>query len=179
MPGVVSSGSGKVRRSALALLLGPCLLSLGSLAGCERESQAQPLVSTEVPGAAELTPALNPGSRYLAQIEAHTVEEFARLLQRAEAAITEDETYPQFEPIEFILHGSEAAFFVRSNYPQFREIVDRAARLDAFGVIDIKICEGWMSLRNVQRAELPAFVETVPYGPAAEKQLLREGYIYF
>lgn len=127
----------------------------------------------------EQQPAIDLSMRYLAQIEEHSESEFMAILRRAETVITAAQSYPDFEPIEFVLHGAEAAFFLRANYDRHRELVDLAARLDAFGVVDIKICEAWMAIRNVHADQLPAFVETVPYGPAREAQLQREGYAYF
>lgn len=130
-------------------------------------------------GAAGAPPPVDLSRRYIAEFRDHSEAEFRELLRRAESVISESRSYPQFEPIEFVLHGPEARFFLRENYARYREIVDRAARLDAFGIVDIKICEGWMALRKVQPGDLPAFVETVPYGPALEEQLRREGYVYF
>lgn len=117
--------------------------------------------------------------RLIARIQDRTADELSVLLVRAEKTIAAWEVYPDFDPIEFILDGPEARLFVRSNYPQHRDLVDRAARLDAFGVIDVKICERWMEANEVMESDFPAFVDTVNYGPAAKRQLLREGYIYF
>lgn len=160
------------RRRCAALC---CVLGLtGLLGACEPD---QPAAGAATRPAAAVDPATP--ARFLARLDAHTEEEMLELLRRAEASLGEGREYPQFEPVEFILHGREATFFLRSNYQQYRGIVDLAARLDAFGIIDMKICEAWMASRNVTRGELPAFVETVPYGPATEDRLQRDGYIYF
>ena len=160
------------------------MIGLPLLAGCERSEPEAASPAAAAPAGTPATgpvaePAIDLSQKYLARIREHTEAEFMSILRRAETVITEAQSYPRFEPIEFVLHGAEAGFFVRDNYDRYQEIVDLAARLDAFGVVDIKICEAWLSMRNVQPDQLPAFVETVPYGPALEDRLEREGYIYF
>ena len=64
-----------------------------------------------------------------------------------------------------MLHGDEINLFRRANYSQNQDLVDLAARLDAFRVIDVQVCETWMRTHQVRPEDLPPFVETVPYGP--------------
>lgn len=116
---------------------------------------------------------------YVAQIQAHTGEEISEILNRVESLYLEPESYPQSQPVALVLHGDEASLFLRQNYSENKEIVDLAARLDAFNAIDIQICETWMRYSSVPRTEIPAFVETVPFGPDAEEALLEQGYEYF
>ncbi len=142
------------------------------LVACSEESGKAPATDGE-----EVAPGLE--GRLVARIESHTAEELESILRRAESTIDSGRGFPDFEPVEFILHGPEAEFFIHRNYERHREIVDLAARLDAFGVIDVKICEQWMAVNGVSRGDLPAFIDTVPFGPRAEEQLLREGYVYF
>lgn len=148
-------------------------LVAATLLACSEEAAPPPAVSAVDDGGSD------PGARLVARIEAHTADELEAILRRAERAIAAGRKYPDFEPVEFILHGPEAEFFIHRNYERHREIVDLAARLDAFGVIDVKICEQWMAGNGVVRGDLPAFIETVPFGPTAEEKLLREGYVYF
>lgn len=117
--------------------------------------------------------------RYVARIEAHSVVEIEALMSRAESVVDSILAGEQVEPIQFVLHGDEVRFFFRRNYPQNKALVDRAARLDAFKVIDIKVCETWMRINNEGLSELYPFVDTVPFGPEEEKRLLSEGYLYF
>jgi intracellular sulfur oxidation DsrE/DsrF family protein len=56
--------------------------------------------------------------------------------------------------------------------------VDRAARLDADGVVEIKICRTEMRSRGIHGDDVPGFIEFVPYGPDEEERLLRRGYVY-
>ncbi len=115
---------------------------------------------------------------FIAQLHAHTPEELQALLNRAEAWSNSTKTYPD-HPISVILHGSEASAFVKANYQKYQSLVDQAAKLDAFNVVDIKICERWMGANMVNRNQLPAFVETVPYGIEEERKLIKAGFQSF
>lgn len=120
-----------------------------------------------------------PTSKLLASFSLHSKSEMAAFLERAEAYVEQAIANPDFEPIEMVLHGGEVNFFLRKNYAQNKELINKAAQLDAFKVINIQVCETWMRYSGEDLEQLPAFVETVPYGPAVEKELLSEGYIYF
>jgi len=134
---------------------------------------AEPLTIPTVEPVVELD------DKYVANLERHTPDELYSAFLKADGLLESADTYPEFEPVVFVLHGDEANIFVRNNYRKYKNMVDLAARLDAFGVIDIKICEYWMSANDVERRDFPAFVETIPYGPTEEIRLVEEGYIYF
>lgn len=116
---------------------------------------------------------------YLARIEAHTTEELQDILARAEEYMSRQHRFSQSKPIALVLHGEEAKAFLRENYVMNKDLVDLAAKLDAFNVIDIQVCEVWMSQNHVDRDQLPAFINTVPYGPAEERRLQGSGFIFF
>jgi len=128
--------------------------------------------------AAPQQPVFGDDQKYVAEIKAHSPQEISDLLNRIEMLVEAQGNYA-YEPIAFVLHGQEANLFRAENYSRYREIIDKAARLDAFKVIDIQICETWMKLNNVQRSELPAFIDSVPFGPARERWYRRQGYQYF
>jgi len=115
---------------------------------------------------------------HVALLHAHTPEELAGILQQAENWADARDEYPS-DPIAIVLHGKEANVFIKQNYPMYRDLVDKAAKLDAFNVVDIKICETWMGVNQVRREQLPAFVDTVPFGPGEEQRLLKAGYQRF
>ena len=108
-------------------------------------------------------PAEAAGKRYFAEVSVDDPAALADLLNRAESLI---ETTPRPEPIIILLHGPEAEPFLRSNYSANRDVVNLAARLDAFKIVDVKVCETWMQENDVTADDMPAFVETVPYAPA-------------
>lgn len=114
----------------------------------------------------------------LVQIHAHTPAELSRVLARAEQWSEMHDAYID-QPIVIVMHGKEARAFLRKNYGEYRLLVDQAAKLDAFNVIDIQICETWMDSNEVFRNQLPPFIETVPYGPNRIDELIKAGYQRF
>jgi len=126
---------------------------------------------------------LYPGSlespAYIAQIQAHTPNEVSDILHRLEVLLQDGQSFPSNTPLVLVLHGDEAGVFLRRNYLRNKALVDLAARLDAFDAVHIQICETWMRRASVSKTELPAFVDTIPYGPSQEKALLDQGYEYF
>jgi len=114
---------------------------------------------------------------YLFDITDHTIEELEALLVRAEEV---SQTHPaDFEDLEIvmIIHGPDIDLFTSQNYAENKQLIDLAARLDAYDVIDMKVCEKTMSLRGVDREDIPSFIESVPYAPTEIKQRLQDGYI--
>lgn len=114
---------------------------------------------------------------YLAQIRAHTVDEVEQVLVRAEQLTLAG--LAGGAPIVLVLHGDEALAFTRSRYLSYRPVVDLAARLDALGIVDVRVCETWMQGAEVEDRDVLPFVERVAYGPAEEVRLQREGYVAF
>lgn len=115
----------------------------------------------------------------MADIELHTPEEIEEVLLRAEKYVDAYKKFPQSSPIVFILHGDEAEVFRKENYQKYKELVDLAARLEAYNVVDIKVCEMWMKNNNMEPGDVPAFIDTVSFGPWEEFKLKRKGYTYF
>ncbi len=114
---------------------------------------------------------------YLFDVSMHTIEELEALLARAEEV---SQTHPKdFEDLEIvmILHGPDIDWFTHQNYAHNQKLVDLAARLDAYDVIDMKVCEKTMQKRGVGTKDLPEFIESVPYAPVEIDKLLNEGYI--
>ncbi len=83
---------------------------------------------------------------------------------------------PMTDPVIVILHGSEADSFTSRGYEQNRPLIDRAARLSAYELLDVRMCETWMTENDVERDDLPAFIETVPFAPEEVQRLEAEGY---
>lgn len=116
-----------------------------------------------------------------ANITLHSLAELKQLLLQAEE-IANDEgesDYSRENPIAVVLHGDEIGAFVRSNYRDHKELVDLAARLDAFKVIEVKVCQRWMGENDVEANQLPPFVEPVPVGLGERNRLEKAGYAYF
>jgi uncharacterized protein len=114
---------------------------------------------------------------YLFDVTDHTIEELEALLVRADEV---SQTHPKdFEDLEIvmILHGPDIDLFTSQNYAENKQLIDLASRLDAYDVIDMKVCEKTMSLRGVERQDIPSFIESVPFAPTEIKQRLQDGYI--
>jgi len=55
--------------------------------------------------------------------------------------------------------------------------VDRAAKLEAFDRVTLRMCETWMRNNGVNRSDLLPFVDTIPLAPAEVERLEKEGYL--
>lgn len=121
-----------------------------------------------------------PDSRppYLFRISLHTPEELEGLLARAEKLSKTVRPASRQTGIALVLHGPEVEIFARKNYAKYHHIVDRAARLSAGGVIEVKMCQTEMRSRDIRDEDVPKFIEFVPYGPDEEDRLQRRGYVY-
>jgi hypothetical protein len=122
----------------------------------------------------ELLPA-----KALLDISVHTTEEIAVLFDRAEKLAMTPRPHGEGASVVLVLHGPEVEFFSINNYDKYKEIVDRAARLDAFDIVDVKICQTMMNIKGIDRDDIPSFIEQVPLGSAEMERLLKEGYVYF
>jgi len=114
---------------------------------------------------------------YVFDVVVHKPEEMDKLLGRIEqlsSTITPNKNDPR---LALVLHGPEIAFFTRKNYPQYMDMVDRAATLDKKGIIDVKVCDTMIRALDIDASELPDFVEHVPYGPAEVDRLIKQGFI--
>lgn len=117
-------------------------------------------------------------AHYLFRISLHTPKELEGLLARAEQLAKTIRPANRQTGIALVLHGPEVEVFARKNYAKYRHIVDRAARLDADGIIEIKMCRTEMRSRDIRDEDVPKFIEFVPYGPDEEDRLRRRGYVY-
>jgi intracellular sulfur oxidation DsrE/DsrF family protein len=153
--------------SVVAVLLAVGVLALWSVLA--RDPPAAP--ATETAALAPVSP-----KRYVFSIVLHKAEEIDQLLTRAEKLSGQTPATGE-AGIALVLHGPEVEFFRRSNYTSYRNIVDRARRLDRAGVIEVKVCRTQMRDLNIRDAEMPDFVEIVPFGPAEVERLKNLGYV--
>ena len=116
-------------------------------------------------------------TRYLFVMADHSTDDLKDLLLRAdEIAQTSLDHFDDLE-IALVIHGPTVDIFTERNYQKNKELVDLAAKLDAFNVIDVKICEKSLTSRGLSSNQVPSFIESVPYAPDEIKRLTREGYI--
>ncbi len=107
----------------------------------------------------------------------HKRDDILRMLKRAEELAMMPNPVERPREISLVLHGNEIDNFRISQYKDNKEIVDLAAKLDAFNVIDVKMCNSMMNKLGVPRSEIPAFIEVVPYGPGKVEELVEQGFI--
>lgn len=162
-------------RNLLILVLA---LAVFVLAARSMLSGAPPLAQTPVtvqPAQEPRTPPLEealPG--LVADISLHTADELDLLLSRVEQLLERPRSGTEQPLISLVLHGPEVEFFALKNYPRYREVVDRAAKLAALGAVDISICQTQMRNLGIGQDEVPAFLKQVPFGPAEVQRLKRE-----
>ncbi len=119
------------------------------------------------------TPLLD--SRLYLEISPDGRDDLEALFKTLEQSLLAGE--PQAQPVVIILQGPEALPFIRRNYPKNRNIVDRAAKLQAFHRIDLRMCETWMQENGFDKGDLVPFVDTVPLAPAELERLKNDGYV--
>lgn len=117
---------------------------------------------------------------FLARIDNNNPIEVQQALLRAESLYLRNKLQTGLPPIAFVLHGPEVEIFFRENYSRYKSIVDLAARLSAFDVIDLKVCRTQLRFLEHSPTELYPFVDTVPFGPDEIARLTDEkGYVRF
>lgn len=98
------------------------------------------------------------------------------ILETLETAINDNQA-AGLPPIVMMLHGNQAHRFLRPNYDRNKQLIDQAAKLAAYGVLDVKICETWMKGNDYSAKDLFPFVNSVPLGTAELERLSdEEGY---
>lgn len=107
----------------------------------------------------------------------HNKDDILSMLRRAESLAMTPNPAERPRQIALVLHGPEISHFKISSYSENKEIVDLAAKLDAFNVIDIKMCNTVMNQLDVSEQEIPAFIEIVPFGPGEVQQLEARGFL--
>ena len=109
-------------------------------------------------------------------ISVHTIDELRDVLQRAEALVSQPKSASQSANIALMLHGPEIKYFSIGQYAQYKDVVDLAAKLDAYNVVELKMCETAMKDFGITKSDIPSFIEFVPSGESELKQLSRRGY---
>jgi uncharacterized protein len=130
------------------------------------------LTGSALAAAAPLAPVEQGPGVYL-EISPNGTADLLALLDDLEQSLIEDE--PINQPVVVVLHGPEALPFIRRNYPQNQTLVDRAAKLQAFGRLELRMCETWMRRHGYDGTDLLPFVEPVPLAPEEVARLRREG----
>jgi intracellular sulfur oxidation DsrE/DsrF family protein len=155
----------------ISLLLASYLMADGVAQAVTTEA-VQPSIEPSV----SVTPVT---TRYQAFIQRHNAEELFDLLQRAETIASGQLEYSTSEPIPLVLTGEEIELFKRENYRDNKSLIDMAARLEAFNVVDIKVCRRWLGDHGIEMTDLPSFIDGVVSGEFEVKRLQQAGYTLF
>ena len=115
--------------------------------------------------------------REVYDVSVHDPKDLRVLLERLEQLAQQPHAQLQPADTALILHGPELKYFALSNYAQNRDLVDLAAKLDAFQIVEIKACSTKLRSLDLQPQDLPAFIEIVPYGPGEVERLVNDGYL--
>lgn len=118
-------------------------------------------------------------THYLFDVVDNGPEELLRLLNRAEELAHHAKGQAQNVSIAMVIHGPDLEIFENRNYHKYKSLVDTAARLDAFGVIDFKLCQTLAFNGGLQIDDFPPFMEFVPFGPDEISRLRTRGYVDF
>ncbi len=183
----------------------PLLTGLVLFAACEQDAQVTPATVTQETNdqasnnqaisnqqtltmSNELPPSIRAqndkqftigNKRYLYDISEHNIDDLKSLLKRAEEITKAGGNNLDNLEIVMILHGPDIGWFTLENYNDNKELVDLAKKLDAFDIIDLKVCETTMQSMSIDRNQLPSFIESIPYAPDELSRLTREGYTHF
>ena len=107
----------------------------------------------------------------------HTPEQIRELLQHTEKVTSAPRSGSDQASIAMVLHGPEIDIFSIENYAKYKDIVDLAAKLDAYNIIEVKMCQTMMRKRGLKNNNVPSFIELVPYAPKELEKLRQTGYI--
>lgn len=117
---------------------------------------------------------------YLVRIDQNSPAEVEAALMRAEQLYTSGQLSGVADPVTFILHGPEVSIFFKDEAENNQALLELAKKLTHLNVVDIKVCETKLGVMGRAKSELVPFVGTVPFGPAAAKDLMvNQGYVHF
>lgn len=77
-----------------------------------------------------------------------------------------------------MLHGDEIPFFAIRNYPQYRELMQRAQGATLAGVIEFRMCRLAAQSKGFGATDFHGFVTLVPMADAEIVRLQQAGYAY-
>ena len=121
-------------------------------------------------------PATSAQNNVVFDISVHTAEQLRDVLKRAEELASGPRSAAQPANISIMLHGKEIEYFTIDHYKQYQDIVDLSAKLDAYNVIQFKMCETAMKDFGIKKDNIPSFIEFVPDGELEINKLARQGY---
>lgn len=117
------------------------------------------------------------GVHYLLDVSDNNPNQIKELLDRAEKLSTSSEPNEKASKVVMVIHGANVELFDKKNYFQNKSLIDQAARLDAFDVIDFKICQTAAASRGIKKTSFPSFLEVVSFAGYEIDRLEAKGYV--
>lgn len=77
-----------------------------------------------------------------------------------------------------VLHGNEIPFFAIRNFPQYRELMQRAQGATLSGVIEFRMCRLAAQSKGFDAGDFHGFITLVPMADAEIVRLQQAGYAY-
>lgn len=139
----------------------------------------EPMAEQTIDGSVSVNAKANTAVLAVLDISVHSLEEIKVLFDLAEGMAMRPRAKDENASVVLVLHGPEVEFFSIKNYATYKDLVDQAARLDAFDIVDVKICQTMMGLQGLEADDIPAFIEQVPLGASEIERLVRKGYVAF
>ncbi len=110
---------------------------------------------------------------YVFSVTVQTRQQLDIVLNRAED-LRELFNHDAHGKIAVVLHGDELQLFQKGGYQLSQSVVERARLLDQDNIIDIKACQTMMRTLQIEKNELPGFIEQVPFAPTEIRRLEKE-----
>lgn len=112
--------------------------------------------------------------RYYQVAQEHTTVELQSIFQNAEE--WQQQQTNQLNPLVVVLTGDELRLFNRKYYRENKELIDWAARLSAFGALELRAIERELTFRHMEASDVPAFLVIVGTFEAELQSLESQGY---
>ena len=117
-------------------------------------------------GGAKLTETEYKPQKVVCDVHVKTVEAVESVLDRASFLSTITGADPFDQSIVLVLHGSELSFFAIKNYPEQKQLMQRAQSLVESEAITIRMCKIAAQSQGFSPEDIHGFVEMVPMGDA-------------
>ena len=125
-----------------------------------------------------IAPSAVRGHRFYFDVEGHSADEFRALLKRAHAIYEQTPVAERADlKVVIVLHGPDVQYVANTNRQRYGDILDLAAKLDAIGVFDFKMCVISAESHQLSAEDLPAFIELVAVAPEEVERLENDGYV--
>jgi uncharacterized protein len=130
-------------------------------------------------GRASLEPIKYKPQKVVYDVAVSNIDMFENVLDRVSYLNNIYRADPFDESLVIVLHGDEIPFFAVSNFPKYRDIMQRAQSLTIAGPVEFRMCKVAAKGHGFEPADIHGFVKVVPMADAEIIRLQQEeGYVY-